>query len=131
MYLNHRATLMCVHGGQVMLFPPPFRSLWIMQSPVVTEPDLLQAVIIGCPQIGPGLKPCTTMTSVLMGLSMEIQTDGEVPILDSLQALTDGVPPGLVQAIDNGGSNATPAPFGVMAMTMFKASQSGAAFCPT
>ena len=57
MYLNHRAILQCTHGGRVMLIPPPFRSLWVMQSPVITEPDLMQAFIIGCPQIGPGIKP--------------------------------------------------------------------------
>ena len=50
-YLNHNATLQCTHGGQVMMMPPPMRSLWIMESPVVTDVDLHSAFIIGCPQI--------------------------------------------------------------------------------
>src|SRR5260370_3534706 len=98
MYLNHRAILQCTHGGRVMLIPPPFRSLWVMQSPVITEPDLMQAFIIGCPQIGPGIKPCTKIVAILMGRSFQIQIDGEVPILDSLRALTDGAPPAAVTA---------------------------------
>jgi hypothetical protein len=131
MYLNHRAILQCVHGGQVMLFPPPLRSLWIMQSPVVTETDLMQAIIIGCPQVGPGLKPCTKITAILMGRSLQIQIDGEVPILDSLRAMTDGGPPGIVSAINDGSSNCTPAPISIQAVTMMKAARTGAAFCPT
>src|SRR4051794_6970653 len=106
MYLNHRAILQCTHGGRVMLIPPPFRSLWTMNSPVVTEPDLLKAPIIGCPQIGPGLKPCTKITVILMGKALQIQIDGEVPILDSLRAMTDGSAPGIVTAMYDGGSNA-------------------------
>jgi hypothetical protein len=114
-----------------MLFPPPYRSLWIMQSPVVTEPDLLQAVILGCPQIGPGLKPCTKITAIQIGRALEIQIDGEVPILDSLMAMTDGGPPGIVRAINDGGSNCTPAPISIQAVTMMSAARAGAAFCPT
>src|ERR1022692_4214486 len=125
MYLNHLATLQCTHGGQVLLFPPPFRSFNIMQSPVVTDMDLLEALIVGCPQIGPGIKPCTKIITILLGQSLEIQVDGEIPILDSLQALTDGVPPGIVTAITDGGSNATPAP--LQAAVLKNASQTGAA----
>jgi hypothetical protein len=131
MYLNHRALLQCIHGGRVLLIPPPLRSLNIMQSPVVTDTDLMSAMIIGCPQIGPGIKPCIKIVTILMGRAMQIKVDGETPILDSLRALTDGNPPGVVSAITDGGSNATPAPISVQAMTMVDAANSGAAFCPT
>jgi hypothetical protein len=120
-----------MHGGRVLLMPPPMRSLNIMQSPVVTDVDLMQAIIIGCPQIGPGIKPCIKITAILMGRAIQIQVDGETPILDSLQAMTDGNPPGLVSAINDGESNATPAPISVQALTMANAARSGAAFCPT
>jgi len=130
MYLNHRAVLQCMHGGRVMLIPPPMRSLSIMQSPVVTDVDLMQAIIIGCPQIGPGVKPCIKITTILMGRAMQIQIDRETPILDSLQAMTDGNPPGLVSAINDGGSNATPAPMSVQTLAMANAAKSGVAFCP-
>jgi len=113
-----------------MLIPPPMRSLSIMQSPVVTDVDLMQAIIIGCPQIGPGVKPCIKITTILMGRAMQIQIDRETPILDSLQAMTDGNPPGLVSAINDGGSNATPAPMSVQTLAMANAAKSGVAFCP-
>lgn len=131
MYLNHRALLQCTHGGRVLLLPPPFRSLNIMQSPVVTDVDLMQAIIVGCPQIGPGIKPCIKIVSILMGRAIQIHVDGEIPILDSLRAMTDGNPPGLVSAINDGGSNATPAPISVQVLTMARAAIAGAAFCPT
>jgi hypothetical protein len=107
-YLNHRAILKCTHGGQVLLVPPPLRSLHIMGSPVVTDFDLLKAPIIGCPQIGPGLKPCTRCVMVVTGRARDIFVDSLVPLLDTLQALTDGSAPGLVTAVTNGGSNAQP-----------------------
>src|SRR5437879_6414422 len=112
-YLNHNSVLQCMHGGQVMLIPPPLRSLYSMHSPVVTDIDLMKAMIVGCPQIGPGLKPCLKIITIILGRSFQIHVDGETPILDSLQAMTDGVPPGMVSAMTNGGSNADPAPFGL------------------
>jgi len=129
MYLNHRSILQCTHGGRVLLIPPPYRSFHIMQSPVVTDMDLLKAPIIGCPQVGPGLKPCTRVVSIIMGRSLQFYVDGQVPLLDSLMALTDGVAPGMVAAIYNGGSNATPAPISIQALSLANASASGAALC--
>lgn len=129
MYLNHRSILQCTHGGVVMLTPPPARSFWIMASPVVTDMDLYRATIVGCPQIGPGLKPCIKIVSIMVGLSQEFFVDDERPILDSLQAMTDGVGPGVVSATTNGGSNATPAPISFQAAALRKASHAGKAFC--
>ncbi len=129
MYLNHRATLLCTHGGTVMLVPPAQRSLFITESPVLTEPDLLQATIIGCPQVGPGLKPCLRILSILEGRALQIQVDGEIPILDSLVALTDGCAPGTVTALDDGESNATPCLATAQAATLALAAERGSALC--
>lgn len=109
MYLNHRAILQCSHGGRVMLIPPAFRSFHIISSPVVTDMDLLQAFIVGCPQIGPGLKPCTRVTMIILGRSQQFQVNNQIPLLDSLMAMTDGVAPAVVTALTDGESNATPA----------------------
>jgi len=106
------------------------RSLNITGSPVVTDRDLMSAFIVGCPQIGIGLKPCIKIVAIIMGRAIQIQVDGETPILDSLRAMTDGSLPGMVSAITDGGSNATPAPLSIQAMTMASASRSGAALCP-
>lgn len=128
-YLNHRATLQCAHGGQVMLIPPPFRSFHPMGSPVITDFDLMNAVIVGCPQIGPGLKPCTKITAILMGRSFLFTVDGYAPLLDTLMALTDGVAPGVVTALNHGGSNAMPNPSARQALTLSSAAANGKPFC--
>jgi len=129
MYLNHRAMLQCTHGGQVILFPPPFRSFNVMQSPALTDMDLLKAMIVGCPQVGIGVKPCTKVVMIIVGRAIQIYVDGETPLLDSLQALTDGIPPGEVTAVTNGESNATPAPHSLQADTLRNAARTGAPFC--
>lgn len=129
MYLNHRALLQCTHGGRVRLIPPPSRSLQVMGSPIVTEPDLLRAVITGCAQVGPGVKPCTRIVTVITGRAVQILTDGEIPILDSLRAVTDGGPPGIVTAVTNGESNTEPVPSSLQADVLRNAAGSGAAFC--
>lgn len=129
MYLNHRALLQCTHGGHVMLFPPPLRSFNVMQSPVLTDMDLLRAIIIGCPQVGIGIKPCTKVVMIIVGRAVEIHVDGETPLLDSLQALTDGMPPGEVTAVTNGESNSTPAPHSFQADNLRNAAAAGAPFC--
>ncbi|MFN7916984.1 MAG: hypothetical protein U0Q55_16695 [Vicinamibacterales bacterium] len=129
MYLNQRATLQCVHGGTVMIIPMPMRSMHVMDSPVLTDQDLLKAFIIGCPQIGPGLKPCTKIVQIILGRSMQIDVDGETPILESLMALTDGVAPGIVRAVNNGQSNATPTLPMPQMITATNAAGSGSGFC--
>lgn len=122
--------MQCTHGGRVMLFPAPQRTMHSMQSPVVTDQDLFKAIIVGCGQVGPGVKPCTKIVQILFGLARTIFVENEeIPILDTLQALTDGSPPGIVTAITDGVSNAvTTSP---QAITLQAAAASGAPFCDT
>jgi hypothetical protein len=132
MYLNHRANLQCSHGGQVKIIPPLMRSMYVVESPVVTDLDLLQrARIVGCGQTGPGVKPCTNIVQIVRGKADKITVDDEIPILDTLQALTDGSPQGMVQAIDNGNSNATIGSGSRQMVALLNASRSGALFCET
>jgi hypothetical protein len=77
-----------------------------VSSPIVTDQDLLQrAYIVGCAQIGPGLKPCTRIVQIVLGLSAQFKVDGETPILFTLKGITDGVAPGVVTAVTDGMSN--------------------------
>lgn len=131
MYLNHRSILQCTHGGRVVLFPPPFRSWNIMNSHGLTDQDLLKAIIVGCGQMGPGVKPCTKIIQIMVGKAGKIVVDGEIPILDNLQALTDGGPPGIVTALDNGQSNATITPMLAQIAALQAAARSGTPFCET
>ncbi len=100
-----------------------------MGSPVVTESDLMRSFIVGCPQVGPFLKPCTRVVAIILGRSQQFFVDNQVPLLDSLLAMTDGVAPGMVRALSNGESNAAPSMISVQAASLANASESRAAFC--
>ena len=102
-YLNHKADLRCTHGGKVKPKSAPTRTLQIDDSPVLCAEDLLGAPIADCPQSGPGLKPCATVTTILMGRALSISSDNFTPLLDTLLARTDGSLPGIVQALSPGG----------------------------
>ena len=63
------ATIMCVHGGQVMLVPKQTQ-VTIQGGSVLCEGDLSGAPIVGCALApSPGTKPCTTVISTLPGSS--------------------------------------------------------------
>jgi hypothetical protein len=89
------ATIMCVHGGQVTLIP---KQTQVMAGggPVLCEGDLSGAPIVGCLQPpSPGTKPCTMVVSTLPGSSAPtVLALGRPVLLQTLQGLTDGVPPG-------------------------------------
>jgi hypothetical protein len=131
-YLNHAATLQCVHGGNVRFTPAPMRSFHVQGSPILTEPDLLKALILGCPQIGPGLKPCTRVVQIMLGRARQIFVDGEIPLLENLMAMTDGDPPGMCSKMANTMSNAEIVSLflgGAQARTLIRAHQNGKPLC--
>ncbi len=73
---------------------------------MLTEDDLTSATIVGCPQVSPGLTPCTKVQKIIFGKAEGIKVDGEVPLLEVLVAFTNGVPPGIVVLVGNLKSNA-------------------------
>ena len=81
------------------------RSLIIKGSPVLTESDLLSSTIVGCTQVGPGIKPWTKISQIVIGKAKQISVDGDIPLLEHLQAMTDGSPPGICSKFDNSNSN--------------------------
>ena len=52
--------------------------------------------IKGCPNAGPGIRPCVTTLKVKKGYSEWIRIDGKRVCLDTVTGLTDGTPPGVV-----------------------------------
>lgn len=52
--------------------------------------------IKGCPNMGPGIRPCVTTLRVQKGYSEWIRIDDKRVCLDTVTGLTDGTPPGLV-----------------------------------
>lgn len=131
-YLNHASVLTCTHGGKVQLMPPAYRSFYVQGTPVLTERDLMAALIVGCPQVGVGIKPCTKVTQILLGRARDIRVDGDTPILENLLALTDGAPPGTCSAVSNPTSNAQIANLFLglpQIQTLLAAKKSGKPFC--
>lgn len=130
-YLNHAAVLTCAHGGVARFMPPPRRSFHIQGSPILTEPDLLKAVIVGCPQVGTGIKPCTRIVQIMLGRARQILVDGEIPLLENLMAMTDGNPPGVCSKTINNTSNAEIGSLflGPQARTLLTAHERGAPAC--
>lgn len=94
---------MCAHGGRVALTPRQGTILF-QGGPVLCEPDLVGAPIIGCAQpVTASSKPCTVVVAVNPGSSsLRVTVDGRPVHLATLTGITDGVPPGVVTVIDPG-----------------------------
>ena len=100
--LTKNAVVTCIHGGTVTLIPQQ-TTVTIQHGPVLCEGDLVGAAIVGCPQAGPGIKPCTSViTTFPESVSLTV-TDGARPVhLDTLDGTTDGNPPGRLKVIRAG-----------------------------
>jgi hypothetical protein len=100
------ATILCIHGGQVMLVPRQ-TTVTISGNPVLREGDLSGAPIVGCAQPpSPGTKPCTVVISTLPGSASTRVTAAGLPVLlATLTGMTDGVPPGTIMVANPGQTN--------------------------
>lgn len=81
-------------------------------APVLRISDLEGAPIAGCPvPPSPTSAPCTQVVAVLPGSwSASVLAVGEPVLLQTLLAVTDGVPPGAVIVIDPGQASVTAEP---------------------
>jgi hypothetical protein len=101
------AVVMCIHGGQVIIQPSQ-TIVTISGMPVLTVPDLIGAVIVGCPQVGPGIVPCTAvvLTDPAMSASPTTMIAGKpayvAMAVGAPGGLTNGVPPGMVICVNPG-----------------------------
>lgn len=86
---------MCMHGGKVQIIPRQTKVM-IGGAPAIRETDLMGAPIVGCPvPPTPATKPCTMVASTMPGGSTMKSTAVGMPIhTQTVQGLTDGVPPG-------------------------------------
>jgi hypothetical protein len=101
--VTSNATILCIHGGQVILVPRQAQ-VTIQGGSVMCEPDLVGSVIVGCAQPpSPGTKPCTTVVSTLPGsASLTVSVGGRPAYVATLSGLTDGVPPGTIMVASPG-----------------------------
>jgi hypothetical protein len=82
------ATLMCPHGGQITITPSG-PSPTIDGMPVATIAAV--GVVAGCANIGPNLKPCTTVTWTAG--TTQVTMNGVPALLPTSPAVFDCIPP--------------------------------------
>ncbi len=82
--LTVRSVLVCDHGGRLDL---------TRGDRPLTDRDLLGAAIVGCPNSGPGVHPCTNVLEVEGGLFDVMTADGDRYVLASVTGITNGIPP--------------------------------------
>jgi len=101
--VTSNATITCAHGGQVTLIPKQTQVV-IQGAPVLCEPDLVGAPIVGCAQApSPSTKPCTAVVSTLPGsTALKVLVAGRPAYVATLQGITDGVPPGTLTVANPG-----------------------------
>ena len=101
--VTSNATILCVHGGRVMVTPRQMKVL-IQGGSVLCEGDLSGVPIVGCAQPPtPATKPCTMVVSTLPGsASLKVTAAGRPVLLSTLSGITDGVPPGTIMVVSPG-----------------------------
>lgn len=112
-YLNRDAEIRCSHGvpGKLM-FSEQQVGFFINGSAVVLESDLLTAQFTGCGNMGDKKKPCSRIVQIIKGIASDVVIDGERPVLDTLDFVTDGVPPAQCGIVVNSSSDACPRELG-------------------
>jgi len=64
---------------------------------VLVENDPEGRLIVGCPNLGATIKPCTATLAVQGGYSNLVRVNDRRVCLDTVTGLTDGTPPGVVK----------------------------------
>ena len=86
------STVQCSHRATVTLKASQSK-LKAAGNPALVASDMAGATVVACPNIGPGLKPCTTTLSVLTGLATKLSVDGQPVLLEGATGPTDSTPP--------------------------------------
>jgi hypothetical protein len=95
--LTEDAVLVCAHELGIVGIAAAQHLVTVEDRRVLVEVDPEGRPIVGCPNIGPTIKPCTTTLRVQTGYSDLIRIDGRRACLDTVTGLTDGTPPGTVR----------------------------------
>lgn len=95
--LTEDAKIVCDHElGNVKLAPIQ-RLVTIEGRSVLVNNDPEGRPIVGCPNIGATIKPCTATLDVEAGYSELVRIDNKAACLDAVTGLTDGTPPGTIK----------------------------------
>ncbi len=96
-WLTEDAVLVCAHELGVVGISATQDLVTINGRRVLVAVDPESRPIIGCPNVGPTIKPCTSTLPVEQGYSDLIRINGRRVCLDPVTGLTDGTPPGTVK----------------------------------
>jgi hypothetical protein len=94
--ITEKAVLPCDHQLGIVQNRPTQTLVRISGQRVLVEIDPEGRAIRSCPNIGIGIKPCTTTLKVQVGYSSLLRIDSHRVCLDTVTGLTDGTPPGVV-----------------------------------
>lgn len=94
--LTEDAVLVCDHQVGIVQNRPTQGWVTVEGRRLLVRPDPEGRTIVGCPNVGPTIKPCTTTLPVKEGYSDFVRIDGRPVCLDTVTGLTDGTPPGVV-----------------------------------
>ena len=96
-FLTEDAIIVCKHELGHAEKLPSQDWVTVEERRVLVEIDPEGRSITGCPNYGPGIRPCLTALKVKEGYSDLIRIDGKRVCLDTVTGLTDGTPPGIVK----------------------------------
>lgn len=95
-WLTEDAVLVCTHELGIVGILATQRLVTVEHRRVLVETDPEQRTIVGCPNTGPAIKPCTSTLKVKVGYSDLIRIENHRVSIDTVTGLTDGTPPGTV-----------------------------------
>lgn len=89
--------LVCDHGGATRIRGAGQALVRIDGKQVLVKGDPGGQTISRCPNVGATIKPCTSTLPETKGDSTLIYIKGTPVCLDTVEGLTDGTPPGVVE----------------------------------
>ena len=96
-WLTEDAVITCKHELGKVILAPTQDLVTIEQRQVLVDNNPENRSVVGCPNIGATIKPCTTTLKVEEGYSDFLRVNGKRICLDTVTGLTDGTPPGVVK----------------------------------
>ena len=96
-WLTEDAVIICKHELGIVHLIPTQDLVTIGGRKVLVENNPEAKLIVGCPNIGATIKPCTLTLKVEAGYSDFLRIHGQSICLETVTGLTDGTPPGVVK----------------------------------
>ena len=96
-WLTQDAVIICKHELGIVRLTTSQDVVTIEGRTVLVENNPETRLIVGCPNIGATIKPCTFTLKVEEGYSDFLRINGQRICLDTVTGLTDGTPPGVVK----------------------------------